>query len=83
MANVKFVLNLPGLNEVMKSSAMQALSNSAANAIAASAGSGYEVESAHNIGFIAISSVRASTYAAKKDCNKNNTLLKAAGSVRI
>lgn len=83
MGNVKFVFNLPGLNEIMKSGAMQALSSSAASAIAAASGSGYEVEAAHNIGFIAISSVRAATAEAKKDCNENNTLLKAAGSVRI
>lgn len=83
MGNVKFKLNLPGLNELMKSAAMQGVLNSAASAIAGSAGKGYEVETAHNINFIAIASVKAATREARKDCNENNALLKAAGGVRV
>lgn len=78
-----FELNLPGLNAIMKSGEMQALLNSAAAQIAAQAGDGYEAESAHPISFVAIASVRPATYEARRDNNKNNTLLKAAGSVRL
>ena len=62
MAKVKFVLNLPGLNELMKSGEMQAVLNSAAAQIAGAAGEGYETESAHPLSFAAIASVRAATY---------------------
>lgn len=75
----EFKLNLPGLNELMKSSEMQAVLNEKAQSIAAAAGEGYEIESAHPIQFVAIASVRASTWAAKRDNLKNNTLLKAMG----
>jgi hypothetical protein len=83
LGKVKFKLNLPGLNELMKSAAMQGILNSAAASIAASAGDGYEIEAAHNINFIGIASVKAATRAARKDCSENKTLLKAAGGVRI
>ena len=84
MGSVRFKLNLPGLNELMKSAAMQDVLNSAAASIKAAAGSGdYEVEAAHNINFIAIARVSAATRKARKDCNENNTLLKAAGGARI
>jgi len=83
MAKIDFKFNLPGLNELMKSAEMQGVLNEAANKIAATAGEGYEVESAHNINFIAIAAVHAETYEAKLDNSENNTLLKAAGSVKI
>lgn len=81
--NVRFVLNLPGLNALMKSGEMQSILNSAANSIANSAGEGYEAVSAKPISFIAIASVRAATYKARRDNNRNNTLLKAQGSVKL
>ena len=72
MSNVRFVLNLSGLNELMKSGEMQSVLNRAAAAIAARAGGeSYAVESAHPISFVAIASVRGS--------NENNALEKAAG----
>ena len=83
MAKVKFVLNLPGLNELMKSGEMQAVLNSAAAQIAGAAGEGYETESAHPLSFAAIASVRAATYDSYYDCLENNTLLKAAGGARV
>jgi len=83
MSEVEFKLNLKGLNELMKSDRMQAVLNDAAGKIAAAAGEGYEVESAHPINFIGIASVRAVTYKAKKDNSENDTLLKALGSVSI
>lgn len=83
LANVKFKLNLPGLNELMKSSEMADVLNQAADQIAAKCGEGYEVERAHPISFVGITSVRAGTIEAKMDNRKNNTILKAAGSVKI
>lgn len=80
---IKFKLDLPGLNALMKSGAMQGILNSAASSIAGGAGDGYEIESAHPISFIAIASVRAATYKARKDNSENNTLLKATGSSKI
>ena len=77
--NVEFKLNLPGLNELMKSGQMQSALNQAAAQIQGRAGAGYEVESAHPISFVAIASVYAATREAKKDNLKNNTLLKASG----
>lgn len=81
--NTTFKLNLPGLNMLMKSGEMQSVLNSAASSIASAAGSGYEVESAHSIKFIAIASVRAADFKARLDNSKNNTLLKAAGGTKI
>ena len=80
---IRFKLNLAGLNALMKSGEMQAVLNSAAGQIAGAAGDGYEVESAHPISFVAIASVRAETYESRKDNSSNNTLLKAAGGVKI
>lgn len=78
-----FKLNLPGLNELMKSGEMQSILNNAAGQIAGSAGEGYELESAHPIGFVAIASVKAATWKARRDDKKNKTLLKAAGGVHL
>lgn len=83
MAKVDFEFNLPGLNELMKSAEMKGILDDAAAKIAATAGEGYGVESAHSINFIAIAAVHAETYEAKLDNNKNNTLLHAVGSVKI
>lgn len=80
---VRFKLNLAGLNELMKSGEMQAVLNSAAGQIAGAAGDGYEVENAHPISFVAIASVRAATYEARRENSENNTLLKAAGGARV
>ena len=80
---IRFKLDLAGLNDLMKSGEMQAVLNSAAGKIAGNAGDGYEVESAHPISFVAIASVRTATYDARKDNSSNNTLLKAAGGVKI
>ena len=80
---IKFKLDLKGLNELMKSGEMQGVLNSAASQIAGAAGDGYETETAHPISYVAIASVRAATYEARKDCSENNTLLKAMGGARI
>ena len=77
--NVKFVLNLAGLNQLMKSGEMQSVLNRAAAQIQGRAGAGYSIESAHPISFVAIASVYAAKQKKKKDNLKNNTLLKAKG----
>lgn len=81
--SVRFKLDLRGLNELMKSSEMQTILDSAAAKIQGIAGNGYETETAHPISFVAIASVRAATFKAKKENSENNTLLKAAGGVHI
>lgn len=83
--NVEFKLNLPGLNEIMKSGGMQSVLNAAANSIASTAGDGYEavIEEAHPISFIAIASVKTKNAKGRLDNNKNNTLLKASGGRNI
>lgn len=83
MSRTKFKLDMRGLNALMKSGEMQGVLDSAAQQIAQAAGDGYEVESAHNLSFAAIASVRASTYDSYYDCLENNTLLKAAGGIRV
>lgn len=81
--DVVFKLNLSGLNEIMKSGQMQSIVNSAAQQALGALGEGYEMESAHPISFIAIASVRASTYKAKLENNRDQTILKAIGGVKI
>lgn len=83
MSDIRFKLEVRGLNELMKSGEMQAVLNDAAGRIAGAAGDGYDVEAAHPLSFAAIASVRASEYDSYYDCLENNTLLKAAGGVRI
>lgn len=78
-----FKLNLRGLNTLMKSAPMKDALNSAAQQAAGAAGDGYAVESAHPISFVAIASVRAATWKARRDNNKNDTLEKAVGGVKI
>lgn len=78
-----FKLDIRGLNEIMKSPAMLAVVNEAAAKIAAACGDGYEAETAHALSFDGIGSVAARTRKAKNSNRKHNTLLKAAGSVRI
>ena len=82
MADVKFKLNLQGLNELMKSSEMQSALLSAGQAVANAAGGDYAAE-VHTANFIAISNVYPTTKAAGKENFKENTLLKAAGAVGL
>ena len=77
MSSVKFVLNLPGLNALMKSGEMCAILNSAAAQLSRQAGgdgvSG--VETAHPISFVAIASVHGS--------NDNNDMEKGMGGRKV
>ena len=79
---VTFELNLPGLNELMKSKEMQGALDEAGQAVAQAAGEGYEVENKTGR-YIAFSNVSPESQAAKKDNYENNTLLKAVGSVGL
>ena len=83
MSKIEFKLDLKGLNELMKSGEMQEVLTGAAQQIASAAGDGYEVETAHPISFVAIASVRAATFQARRENNEHNTLLKATGGVHV
>ena len=72
----KFELNLPGLNELMKSSEMQAILSEKGSQVAKRAGDGYNYRT-HVADFVAITNVYPETKEAAKDNYKNNTLLKA------
>ena len=83
MSKVKFELNLPGLNELMKSSEMQTIleqygssAESAANGLSIVEG----VKYSHSIwvgNYIAAAQIRAENSEAVYDNLENNTLLKA------
>lgn len=85
MSKVDFKLNLPGLNELMKSPAMQSElikhgSNvlSRAQSMAQVDGAEYSMNT-RTINWIAVTTVRADNYEARKDNYENNTLLKSLG----
>lgn len=80
MANdVKFKLNLPGLNELMKSSEMQQVLLEAGKDVANNAGEDYTAE-VHTASYIAISNVYPDSQKAANDNFRHNTLLKALGA---
>ena len=94
MAKVDFKLNLPGLNELMKSAEMKNILNDAAEQIAATANSmaspnikgadeGYVAMAPKDLRFIALTEVRAVNFAARLDNSRHNTLEKAVRSVKI
>lgn len=72
-----------GINELMKGPEMLAILNDGAARIAAAAGDGYDVETARPLTFAGIASVRAVTYDAYYDALENETLDKAAESVKL
>ncbi len=78
MSNVRFELDLSGLNTLMKSGGMQSALDSAAKAVAQKAGSGYGTNT-HVASFVAISNVYPITRKARKAA-LNNSLLKAASA---
>jgi len=82
MGNVKFELNLPGLNELMKSPEMQNALLEAGQAVARSAGDDYAAE-VHTASWIAISNVYPDSKRAAHENYKDNTLLKALGSTGL
>lgn len=82
MDNVRFELNLAGLNELMKSEEMQSVLESAASQAANNAGRDYDSR-VHVANFVAIANVFPTTKKAAKDNLENNTLLRAVGSVHV
>ena len=85
MSKVKFELNLPGLNELMKSGAMQSILNDKGMTVASAANSMKQIDEAEygmdtkTINWIAVTTIRADNGAAVADNYQNNTLLKALG----
>lgn len=88
MSKVKFELNLQGLNQLMRGPEMQGILNQAgsrvlsrAQAMASEPGAEYSMNT-RAINWIAVTTVRADNYEARKDNYENNTLLKALGGGR-
>lgn len=82
MADFDFKLNLAGLNELMKSAEMQSVLEDAGQRVASAPGGSYGSR-VHTASFVAICNVYPEDANAAKDNAKNNTLLKALGSVKI
>lgn len=76
MSNLKIEVNYAGVGEMLKSSEMQSLVGGIANTIANNAGNGYASDT-KLMGTRWIASAYTDTTDAMKDCNENNTLLKA------
>jgi hypothetical protein len=72
---VRFELDIKGLNELMKSSEMQAALQSAGDAVARSSGKEYAAR-VHTASFVAIANVYPNSKEAAKDNYENNTLIK-------
>lgn len=80
--NVRFELNLKGLNELMKSPEITEAVYEAGKAVAEAAGEGYAAE-VHQARYISISNVYGETEKAKRENLRDNTLLKAVGAVGL
>ena len=75
MSKVKVKLNKAGIRELMRSAEIMGICRDQANAVAARAGTGYEVNTYTGKNRVN-AEVRAETYKAYRDNLKNNTLLK-------
>lgn len=82
MAKVDFKLNLAGLNELMKSGAMQAHLRSAGAAVANAAGGEYEHRT-YVIRWVAVENIFPASAKAASQNYKENTLMKALGSAGL
>lgn len=82
MANAGFELNLPGLNELMKSPEMQAALQEAGQAVANSAGPDY-ASSVHLANFTAIANVWPDSARAARENYDKDMIMKAAGSTGL
>lgn len=78
MAKVKFELNLPGLNELMKSEPMQEVLDQYGASTANRAGSDYAFRT-HVADYVAITNVYPNSKEAALENARDNTLLKALG----
>lgn len=85
MSKADFELNLPGLNQLMKSGEMQSILSEKGQRVLASANASAMVKDARysvdtkTINWIAVTTVRADNAEATRDCLENNTLLKSLG----
>ena len=80
--NVRIELNLPGINEVMKSEAIQEVLQQCGNQVAGKAAGmdgGDYAASTHLANWIAVTNVFPNSREATHSNYKNNTLLKALG----
>lgn len=80
--NVKFVLNMAGLNELMKSNEMEAILEDAGQSVAQAAGGDYGAR-VHQASFVAICNVYPDSKDAAAKNFKENTLIKAIGAVGL
>lgn len=81
MSNVRFELDITGLQQLMKSDGMQNALENAAQAVKRQAGGGYGTNT-HVASFVAISNVYPITKRAQRSA-MNNALLKAASAVGL
>lgn len=82
MGKVKFELNLPGLNELMKSPEIQECLDAAGERVQQAAGDGYET-SARTGRYIGFCNVYPGDAKAAKDNAQNNTLIKALSTAGL
>ena len=82
MAKAEFKLNLPGLNELMKSPEMQAHLAKAGEAVARAAGADYDHQT-YVINWVAVENIFPASEAAAHENFEENTLLKALGAAGL
>ena len=79
---VDFELNLPGLNELMKSAEMQSVLKQAGSSIVSAAGGDYDTQT-YVLNFGAVQNVWPASREAAIDNAKHNTLVKATGAAGL
>lgn len=82
MGNVVIKLNLPGINEVMKSPEILSAVEAAGQAVAGYAGADYAIKSG-TINWIAYCNVYPDSKEAAQENFEDNTILKAASAVGL
>ena len=82
MGKVKFELNLPGLNALMKSGGMQSHLQAAGQAVAGAADGNYGVR-VHEASFVAIANVYPADKETARKNAKENSLLKGLGAAGL
>lgn len=79
---VDFELNLPGLNELMKSAEMQSILREAGESVARASGEGFECK-VKIASFVALAKIYPTNIHAARSNAKHNTLLKSLGATGI
>lgn len=80
--NVKFALNMAGLNELMKSKEMESILEAAGQSVAQTAGAEFGSR-VHQASFVAICNVYPDSKKAANENFRENSLLKAIGAVGL